>query len=90
MMKASGAVISLDTDTNNPAVSKAFIKGTEVQIEKAIAIIKISTLHAMAADYKAVGYSPNNTKESVAKFDFNSFASETSSRAFSTNYPPKS
>ena len=90
MMKSSGAVITFDTDTNNKAVTKAFIQGTETQIEKATAIIKISTIHAMAADQKAAGCPPNITEKDVAKFDFNTFASETSKRAFSTNYPTKS
>lgn len=50
--KSSVASVSFDTLHSDPVFTTAYIRGDEEQIQKAIAIIKISLLHARAADYK--------------------------------------
>ena len=86
--KSSGASVSFITDNPSGVISTACIRGTNEQIKKAIEIIKISVIHARAADYKPAALEdPDNCEAGEqAKFDLNTFAVETANLAFSSWY----
>ena len=85
--QSSGASVSFDSANANSVFTTAYIRGNEEQTKKAIAIIKISVLHAKAADFVPVKDPANNDLvENVVKLDLDTFAVETARSAFSSWY----
>ena len=64
----------------------AYIRGNEEQTKIAVAIIKISVMHARAADSMPALVPANKDLRKNVEFDLNTFAVETAHNAFSSWY----
>lgn len=82
--KSSGASVSVDTTHANSMFTTAYIHGSEEQTRIAVAIIKISVLHARAADFEPAQDEDNKDLVKNVEFDLNTFAVETAHCAFSS------
>jgi|EP00090_Calanus_glacialis_P042799 hypothetical protein len=82
--KSSGASVSFDTTHANSMFTTAYIHGSEEQTRIAVAIIKISVLHARAADFEPAQDEDNKDLVKNVEFDLNTFAVETAHCAFSS------
>ena len=84
--QSSGASVSFETTNANSVFTTAYIRGNEEQTKKAIAIIKISVLHAKAADFVPAQDPANKDLVENVELDLNTSAVETAHSAFSSWY----
>ena len=84
--KSSGASVSFDTSHADSVFTTAYIHGNEEQTKIAVAIIKISVMHARAANFKPALVPANKDLMKNVEFDLNTFAVEIAHSNFSSWY----
>ena len=77
----SGATVRFDT-TMTDVTTTAYIKGSTLQIQTAVFLLKVAVLHAQAAHSKPPPPPYLVTEQSQADYDLHMFAHETHSASF--------